>query len=161
MDSPRPRSPATSTPKSSRKRTSSVVRPVQAKRPRTDYRQVHSSRDKKKREKKKQPKTRDSSGLARNECTSPLDPDLPCPSDSASSSIENCQSFVSAQSGALFGGSSTAPSRVHSKPVRTPLPASPRQDHVLPTLHDENKVRLQSYMLLMAYKLFIIVSPRA
>jgi hypothetical protein len=161
MDSlPLTRSPTTSTPKSSRKRTSSsVTRSAQTKRRKMDSRQAHSNRVKRRSE-KIQPKTRGSSGLARNECTSPPEPDLPCPSPSSPIPTENCPSFVSAQSGAPFGGSSTAPPRVHSKPVRMPSPynnvnplptflTSLRQDHVLPTSHDENKVRLQSYMLLL------------
>jgi hypothetical protein len=149
------RDPATSTPKSSGKRTSSPgARTPQAKRLKTDVTQVHASRDKRRRrKKKKQPMTRDSSGLTQSERTSSLVPDIPFPS--VSGSTENCPSFVSPQSGSRFEGPSTPAPRVHSKPVgtsscfnsgnRPPVSlASLGQDHVIPTLHDESKVRLQS-----------------
>ena len=158
-------------PKSSGKRTSSPgARTPQAKRPKMELRQVHSNRDKRRRrKKKKQPMTRDLSELSRNECPSSLAPDPPLPS--ASSSTESRQRLVSPQLDFLLGRPSTPAPSVNSKPIGVPSSlnnsnrspgslASVRQERVIPTLHDEDKVRLPSIFVSNGVQIIYIVFPR-
>jgi hypothetical protein len=157
---------SSSSPKSSKKRTSSHDAPTSfTKKPKTDPGQGHSDKGRKKkrsRRQKKQPIALDSgavSGIAQNVPSSSLAPTSPLPS--ASRLTESRLSFASSQS-------DSSPPPIYSPPVPM-APSSHEQrtactpllkERVMPTLHSECKVRLLSVSVSNACKL-IIVSPRA